>query len=81
MTEQNTGSTNTVKSTITPNIKSQLIEYQDGEQVLEGYLAYDENLSGKRPGVLVVHEWTGFKRLLQNARQPTGRIRLCCFRG
>lgn len=59
MTEQNTGSTNTVKSTITPNIKSQLIEYQDGEQVLEGYLAYDENLSGKRPGVLVVHEWTG----------------------
>jgi dienelactone hydrolase len=40
-------------------IKTEIIEYKDGDQILEGYLAYDENLSGKRPGVLVVHEWTG----------------------
>jgi dienelactone hydrolase len=27
--------------------------------MMQGYLAYDENIQGKRPGVLVVHEWWG----------------------
>lgn len=40
-------------------IKTQLIEYKDGETVLEGYLVYDENLKGKQPAVMVVHEWMG----------------------
>lgn len=35
------------------------VEYRDGDAVLEGYLVYDDALAGKRPGVLVVHEWMG----------------------
>jgi dienelactone hydrolase len=35
------------------------VEYRQGDTVLEGYLAYDDSAKGKRPGVLVVHEWTG----------------------
>jgi len=35
------------------------IEYQQGDTMLEGYLAYDDSFSGKRPGVLVVHQWLG----------------------
>jgi dienelactone hydrolase len=35
------------------------VEYRDGEAVLEGYLAYDDTIQGKRPGILVVHEWKG----------------------
>ena len=35
------------------------IEYKHGDVVLEGYLAYDDSTQDKRPGVLVVHEWTG----------------------
>ncbi len=38
---------------------SQSIEYQQGDTVLEGYSIYDDSLSGKRPGVLVVHQWKG----------------------
>jgi dienelactone hydrolase len=41
------------------NIKTQTIEYRDGETVLEGYLAYDEARRGKSPAVLIIHEWTG----------------------
>ena len=26
---------------------------------LEGFLAYDDSFTGKRPGILVVHEWKG----------------------
>ena len=35
------------------------VTYNDGAQQLKGYIAYDDALSGKRPGVLVVHEWWG----------------------
>ena len=41
-------------------IKSELIEYKEGETVLEGYLVYDDAVKGKRPGVIVVHDWMGF---------------------
>src|SRR5207237_10007683 len=34
-------------------------EYKHGDVVLEGYLAYDDASTDRRPGVLVVHEWTG----------------------
>ena len=35
------------------------VEYRQGDTVLEGYLAYDDSVKGKRPGVLVIHEWNG----------------------
>ncbi len=40
-------------------LQSQAIEYKDGETVLEGYLVYDDAIHGKRPGVIIVHEWMG----------------------
>lgn len=40
-------------------IHTESVEYKDGTNVLEGYLAYDSSSSAKRPGVLVVHEWMG----------------------
>jgi dienelactone hydrolase len=40
-------------------VKTKIIEYKQGNTVLEGYLAWDDAKTGKRPGVLVVHEWTG----------------------
>ena len=41
------------------HIHAEPVEYADGDTVLKGYLAYDESIEGKRPGVLVVHEWWG----------------------
>lgn len=35
------------------------LDYADGETTLKGWLVYDDAISGKRPGVLVVHEWWG----------------------
>lgn len=40
-------------------VRSQLVEYKQGDAVLEGYLAFDDAGKGKRPGVLVVHAWMG----------------------
>ncbi|UCH24086.1 MAG: dienelactone hydrolase family protein [Deltaproteobacteria bacterium] len=35
------------------------VPYQHNDVTLEGYLAYDDSFKGKRPGVLIVHEWWG----------------------
>lgn len=40
-------------------IQTREIEYKDGETTLLGHLVWDDAVSGKRPGVLVVHQWTG----------------------
>lgn len=36
-------------------VKTQYIDYMDGNVPLSGYLAYDDSFTGKRPGVLLVH--------------------------
>lgn len=41
------------------SIVTEVIEYSAGGQRLVGYLAYDSSITTPRPGVLVVHEWTG----------------------
>ncbi|TRX51762.1 dienelactone hydrolase family protein [Fulvivirga sp. M361] len=41
------------------NITGEEITYATDSLVMKGYIAYDKNLEGKRPGVLVVHEWWG----------------------
>jgi dienelactone hydrolase len=42
-----------------PSIQGEEVDYTDGETAMKGYLAWDANQSGPRPGVLVVHEWWG----------------------
>jgi len=41
------------------SIVGQEITYNAGGTILKGYIAYDKAIEGKRPGVLVVHEWWG----------------------
>ncbi len=40
-------------------IVTKSVEYKQGDTTLEGFLAYDDSISAKRPGVLVVHQWLG----------------------
>lgn len=40
-------------------VQTEEIKYSHNGNQLTGYLAYDDSKSGKRPGVLVVHEWWG----------------------
>jgi dienelactone hydrolase len=40
-------------------IKTENVEYKQDSTVLKGFIAWDDAVEGKRPGVLVVHEWWG----------------------
>lgn len=46
-------------SLVQAEVKTQEVTYKDNGTELKGYLAYDDAVQGKRPGVLVVHEWWG----------------------
>lgn len=41
------------------NILTNRTEYSVEDTVHQGYLAYDDEITGDRPGVIVVHEWWG----------------------
>ncbi len=52
-------------------VQTKEITYKQGDTALVGYLAWDDAASGKRPGVLVVHEWWGMN---DHARAQARRL-------
>ncbi len=40
-------------------VKTKAVTYKDGDVTLKGTMAWDDSIKGKRPGILVVHEWWG----------------------
>lgn len=40
-------------------IQSKTVDYKDGDRQLQGYLAWDDAVKGKRPGVMISHAWAG----------------------
>ena len=40
-------------------IKTEAVTYQEGQAKAHSLIVYDDSVSGKRPGVLVVPEWWG----------------------
>ena len=38
---------------------TETIDYKHGDTQLEGYVTWDDSISGPRPAVLVAHDWTG----------------------
>jgi dienelactone hydrolase len=40
-------------------VKTEVVTYKVGDTTFKGHIAYDDAVKGKRPGILVVHEWWG----------------------
>lgn len=55
------------------------VEYKEGAAVLEGYVAYDDASQGRRPGVLVVHEWTGLGRYAKKRAEQLAGLGYVAF--
>ena len=54
-------------------VKTQWIDYKQGSAALSGYLVYDDAVPGKRPGVLMIHDRSGFSEgTLADARMIAG---------
>jgi dienelactone hydrolase len=50
-------------------IREEAVSYKDGDTVMKGFIVYDDAITTKRPGVVVVHEWWGItKHVHEEAR-------------
>ena len=59
-TGENSADENVTESqTIIKKVVGEEIEYRADTITMNGYLAYDSDQQGPRPGILVVHEWWG----------------------
>lgn len=48
-----------VSTSVHAKIHTQKVEYKSGDLTFEGFLAYDSAIKGKKPGVMIVHNWMG----------------------
>ncbi len=60
-------------------IRSRTVEYRHGDTVLEGYYVYDDAVKGKRPGVLVVHDWMGLGEKTRKRADEVARLGYATF--
>ena len=61
-------------TTASAAMQTQSIYYSDGETVLKGHLAFDDAIEGKRPGILVVHEWWGHNPYAQKRAEMLAQL-------
>src|SRR5439155_967299 len=47
-------------------IKEEPVTYKDGATTLKGFVVYDDAVKGKRPGIILVHEWWGITKHMHN---------------
>ncbi len=60
-------------------IKTEPVEYKDGDVKLEGYVAYDDATDKPRPGVLVVHDWMGLQDYAQRRARMLAELGYVAF--
>ena len=43
-------------------IKEDPVAYTDGQTAMKGFVVYDDAITAKRPGIILVHEWWGITK-------------------
>ncbi|MBF0564313.1 MAG: dienelactone hydrolase family protein [Nitrospirae bacterium] len=72
-------SASNVYSDVYPDVYSKMIDYKDGDTVLEGYIAYDKTIKVKRPAVLIVHDWMGPGEFFYEKAQRLAKLGYVAF--
>ena len=67
------------KETAQAALHTETIAYSHGGASLEGYLAYDNAIQGKRPGVLVVHCFRGLRDFVKERTEQLAALGYIAF--
>jgi dienelactone hydrolase len=68
-----------VAGTARAGLVTRTIPYSENGVALEGYLAYDDTVSGKVPGILVVHEWWGLTDYVRGRAEQLAKMGYVAF--
>ena len=60
-------------------LRTQTVDYKHGDTALEGYLAYADATSGKRPGVLLLHRRDGMTDLTRKNTEMVAKLGYVVF--
>jgi len=60
-------------------LRTQTVDYQHGDTTLECYLAYDEAIIGKRPGVVLLHRRDGMTDLTRKNTEMVAKLGYVVF--
>jgi len=55
-------------------LKEETVTYQANGVTLKGYLVFDESITGKRPAILVVHEWWGLNDYAKSRARQLAKL-------
>jgi dienelactone hydrolase len=66
-------------ATATAGVHTEAVKYSSGGVELTGFLSYDDSIKGKRPGILVVHEWWGHNKHAQNKARKLAELGYTAF--
>lgn len=60
-------------------IQSKVVSYSLGDNAYEGFLAWDDSVRDKRPGILVVHEWWGLNDYARSRAEQLAEMGYVAF--
>ncbi len=60
-------------------VVTKTIPYSHNGENLEGYLAYDSSIKGRRPAVLIVHEWWGLNKYVRMRAEKLAALGYVAF--
>lgn len=60
-------------------IKTKVVDYKDGDTVLQGYAAWEDGFKDSRPGILVVHEWKGHGPYARKRAEQLAKLGFTAF--
>jgi dienelactone hydrolase len=60
-------------------VQTKTLQYKVGDQEFIGHLAWDDSVSGKRPGILVVHEWWGLNDYARGRADQLAKLGYVAF--
>ena len=66
-------------STASAKIHTETVNYSSGGVQLTGFLAYEDSIKAKRPGILVVHEWWGHNKHAQDRARKLAQLGYTAF--
>jgi len=69
----------TLATEVQAKLVTKTVEYKQDGAICKGYLAYDDAIRGKRPGVLVVHEYWGLNDFARKKAEQLAGLGYAAF--